>query len=65
MRFGIRCAFRYNFIRVHNLIRNLLSKQIARFVLNIHMGHANDTEQNVAAEIDIDKMKRYIAYCKS
>jgi hypothetical protein len=29
------------------------------------MNQANDNEENTAGEIDIDKMKRYIAYCKS
>ena len=43
----------------------LFLQQIARHVLNIHMNQANDNEENAAGEIDIDKMKRYIAYCKS
>lgn len=43
----------------------ILMQSIARHVLNLHMNQANDNEENVAGEIDIDKMKRYIAYCKS
>ena len=30
--------------------------------MNIHMNRA--TEQQAVGEIDIDKMKRYITYCK-
>lgn len=36
---------------------------IAKFIINLHMNRANETA--VVGEIDIDKMKRYIAYCKS
>ncbi|GAA5888758.1 hypothetical protein JCM5296_000094 [Sporobolomyces johnsonii] len=36
---------------------------IARHVMNIHMNRA--TESNVVGEIDIEKMKRYISYCKA
>lgn len=42
-----------------------LMQSIARHVLNLHMNQANDNEENAGGEIDIDKMKRYIAYCKS
>lgn len=31
--------------------------------MNLHMNRA--TENGVVGEIDIDKMKRFIAYCKS
>lgn len=29
------------------------------------MNIVNDNDENAASEIDIDKMRRYIAYCKS
>lgn len=41
---------------------------IAKHVINIHMNrlNSNATENGeVVGEIDIDKMKRYISYCKS
>ena len=38
-------------------------KTIAKHVMNIHMNR--QTEQEVEGEIDIEKMKRYIAYSKS
>ena len=41
---------------------------IAKHVMNIHMNRPNQSgEENgeVIGEIDIDKMKRYIAYCKA
>lgn len=38
-------------------------KTIARHVMNIHMNRM-DTNEEVAGEIDIDTMKKYIAYCK-
>jgi hypothetical protein len=41
---------------------------IAKHVMNIHMNRPNsNTGENgeVVGEIDIDKMKRYISYCKS
>lgn len=31
--------------------------------MNIHMNRAN--ENQTVGEIDIDKMKRYVAYCKA
>ncbi|KAN0100809.1 MCM2/3/5 family domain containing protein [Tylopilus felleus] len=42
-------------------------RMIAKHVMNIHMNRPNQTVENgeVIGEIDIDKMKRYIAYCKS
>ena len=39
-------------------------QQIAQHVLNIHMNRA-DTQTEVVGEIGIEKMKRYIAYCKA
>ena len=36
------------------------------FIVRVCQGVvSNDNEENVGGEIDIDKMKRYIAYCKS
>jgi DNA replicative helicase MCM subunit Mcm2 (Cdc46/Mcm family) len=37
---------------------------IAKHVMNIHMNRPNENSE-VVGEIDIDKMKRYISYCKS
>jgi DNA replicative helicase MCM subunit Mcm2 (Cdc46/Mcm family) len=40
---------------------------IARHVMNIHMNRPNhnaDENGESVGEIDIDKMKRYISYCK-
>ena len=40
---------------------------IAKHVMNIHMNRPNqnaDENGDSVGEIDIDKMKRYIAYCK-
>ena len=40
---------------------------IAKHVMNIHMNRPNingDEDGNVIGEIDLDKMKAYIAYCK-
>ena len=37
---------------------------IAKHVMNIHMNRPNETG-DVEGEINLDKMKRYIAYCKS
>lgn len=40
---------------------------IAKHVMNIHMNRPNqsaDDNGETVGEIDIDKMKRYIAYCK-
>ncbi|KIJ38417.1 hypothetical protein M422DRAFT_258780 [Sphaerobolus stellatus SS14] len=38
-------------------------RTIAKHVMNIHMNRPNT--EDVVGEIDIDKMKKYIAYCKS
>ncbi|KAG6829285.1 hypothetical protein H0H92_005038 [Tricholoma furcatifolium] len=49
----------------HNEARD---KMIAQHVMNIHMNRPNQGgEENAenAGELDLDKMKRYIAYCKS
>ncbi|KAH7929390.1 MCM-domain-containing protein [Leucogyrophana mollusca] len=43
-------------------------RMIAKHVMNIHMNRPNqnaDENGEVVGEIDIDKMKRFIAYCKS
>ena len=40
---------------------------IAKHVMNIHMNRPNingDEDGNTVGEIDLDKMKAYIAYCK-
>ncbi|RXW17983.1 hypothetical protein EST38_g7870 [Candolleomyces aberdarensis] len=39
-------------------------KMIAKHVMNIHMNRPNENGEDVG-EIDLDKMKRYIAYCKA
>ncbi|KZW02110.1 MCM-domain-containing protein [Exidia glandulosa HHB12029] len=39
-------------------------RTIAKHVMSIHMNRANDT-QEATGEIDVAKMKRYIAYCKA
>ncbi|KAK4689763.1 DNA replication licensing factor MCM5, partial [Tremellales sp. Uapishka_1] len=44
----------------HNESRD---RTIAKHVMNIHMNRQNENE--VVGEIDIEKMKRYVAYCKS
>lgn len=36
---------------------------IAKHVMNIHMNR--QTQEETVGEIDIDKMKRYVAFCKS
>ena len=44
------------------------TQTIAKHVMNIHMNRPNaaaDENGEVVGEIDIDKMKRYISYCKS
>ena len=43
-------------------------QMIAKHVMNIHMNRPNnsaDENGDVVGEIDIDRMKRYISYCKS
>ncbi|EAU93404.1 ATP dependent DNA helicase [Coprinopsis cinerea okayama7 len=44
----------------HNETRD---RAIAKHVMNVHMNRPNETE--VVGEIALEKMKRYIAYCKS
>ncbi|KAF8807264.1 MCM-domain-containing protein [Phlegmacium glaucopus] len=49
----------------HNETRD---KMIAKHVMNIHMNRPNvngDEDGNAVGEIDLGKMKAYIAYCKS
>ncbi|KIJ54185.1 hypothetical protein M422DRAFT_153744 [Sphaerobolus stellatus SS14] len=38
------------------------SRTIAKYVMNIHMSRPNT--EDVLGEIEIDRMKKYIAYCK-
>lgn len=41
---------------------------MAKFVMNVQMGRPNamsDENGQAVGEIDLDKMKRYISYCKS
>ncbi|KAG6820761.1 hypothetical protein H0H93_012025 [Arthromyces matolae] len=45
----------------HNETRD---RTIAQHVMNIHMNRPNTTDEENGDEIDLDKMKRYIAYCK-
>ena len=45
-----------------------LFKTIAKHVMNIHMNRLNvpaDENGDSAGEIPLEKMKRYIAYCKA
>ena len=45
-----------------------LSQMIAKHVMNIHMNRPNqsaDENGDAVGEIDIDKMKRFISYCKA
>ena len=39
-------------------------ERIARHVMGIHMGRGRVEEGDVQAEIGVEKMRRYIAYCK-
>ncbi|KAN0065320.1 minichromosome maintenance protein 5 [Thecaphora frezii] len=39
-------------------------RTIAKHVMNIHMNRAND-QANVQGELDIDRMKRYVSFCKA
>jgi DNA replication licensing factor MCM5 len=39
-------------------------ERIARHVMGIHMG-GRGLEEQVEAAISVEKMKRYISYCKS
>jgi DNA replicative helicase MCM subunit Mcm2 (Cdc46/Mcm family) len=54
------------YVRFHSLsVRSYNGYQtIAKHVMNIHMNRPNENSE-VVGEIDIDKMKRYISYCKS
>ena len=43
-------------------------QMIVKHVMNIHMNRPNqnaDENGDAVGEIDIDKMKRYISYCKA
>ncbi|KAJ1656983.1 minichromosome maintenance protein 5 [Dispira simplex] len=50
------------------IVRDVHSEQrdktIAKHVMNIHMNSTNPSDQ-VEGEIDVQKMKRYITYCKA
>ncbi|KAF8473854.1 MCM2/3/5 family-domain-containing protein [Kalaharituber pfeilii] len=46
----------------HNPARD---ETIARHVMNIHMGKMPTEDGNVVGEIPMEKMKRYISYCRS
>ena len=46
---------------------NVFMQMIAKHVMNIHMNRPNiaaDENGEAVGEIDIDTMRRYIAYCK-
>ncbi|XXZ99666.1 minichromosome maintenance protein 5 [Meyerozyma guilliermondii] len=45
----------------HNEARDL---SIARHVMNVHTGNSNNQDSLQEGEISVDKMKRYIQYCK-
>ncbi|RYP22343.1 hypothetical protein DL765_001695 [Monosporascus sp. GIB2] len=40
-------------------------ERIARHVMGIHMGGRGLQEEQVEGEVSVDKMKRYLSYCKS
>ncbi|KAI0735473.1 ATP dependent DNA helicase [Earliella scabrosa] len=42
-------------------------RMIAKHVMNIHMNRTNEGDENgeIVGEIDVDKMKKFIAYCKA
>ncbi|PWN50590.1 putative CDC46-cell division control protein [Violaceomyces palustris] len=46
----------------HNEARD---RTIAKHVMNIHMNRTTDQANSAQGEIDIDRMKRYVAYCKA
>lgn len=51
-----------------SMLTRYSSKMIAKHVMNIHMNRPNenaDENGNAVGEIDVDKMKRYISYCKA
>jgi len=54
------------YVRLHSLSDQSYNghQTIAKHVMNIHMNRPNENGE-VVGEIDIDKMKRYISYCKS
>ena len=56
-------------IRIQHPILLILTRQtIAKHVMNIHMNRPNensDENGEVVGEISLEKMKRYISYCKS
>jgi len=54
------------YVRFHSLSVRLYNgyQTIAKHVMNIHMNRPNENGE-VVGEIDIDKMKRFISYCKS
>lgn len=54
MRFGV---FR------NVLLTTIFNKTIAKHVIRVHMNRQDDGAE-IQGEIDIDKMKKYIAYCK-
>ncbi|KAF8649862.1 hypothetical protein AX16_005624 [Volvariella volvacea WC 439] len=39
-------------------------KMIARHVMNVHMNKPAEESNDVSGELSLDKMKRYIAYCR-
>jgi DNA replicative helicase MCM subunit Mcm2 (Cdc46/Mcm family) len=41
-----------------------LLQTIAKHVMNVHMNRPQDNAEADDAEIDVEKMKRFIAYCK-
>lgn len=45
------------------LTTGMARQTIAKHVMNIHMNR--QTAEEAVGEIDIDKMKRYVAFCKS
>ena len=53
------------FCEVANL--NVFMQMIAKHVMNIHMNRTNEGDENgeIVGEIDVDKMKKFIAYCKA
>ena len=46
------------------LALTVIPQMIAKHVMNIHMNR-EDTQAEAVGEISIEKMKRYIAYCKA
>src|SRR5882762_4546453 len=56
-------------IRIQHPVLLILTRQtIAKHVMNIHMNRPNgnsDENGEVVGEISLERMKRYISYCKS